>query len=171
MRLKVGQVGGFAAAAAIALVPVSTRAKAFRSAPETLAVVNRDTGQELPQWHQGGRLFVAGRPGARYSLRVANRTDGRIPAVIFVDGVNVVTGETAGYGQRELSSRASMLARTAADRLWRDPTTTDFDKRFRRRESGCEVRSEALIGELDSSNATSPDETCGRSRVVGLGLA
>jgi hypothetical protein len=99
MRLKVGQVGGLAAAA-IVLAAGPSRAEPFRAAPVTLAVVDRDTGRELPQWRHGGRLFVAGRPGARYSLRVANHTDGRILAVISVDGVNVVTGETAGYGQR-----------------------------------------------------------------------
>ena len=40
------------------------------------------------------------RPGARYSLRVTNHTDGRVLVVMSVDGVNILTGETAGYGQR-----------------------------------------------------------------------
>jgi hypothetical protein len=65
-----------------------------------ITVVDRDTGQPLRTWRHHGRLFVAGQPGARYSLRVANHTDGRVLVVMSVDGVNVLTGETAGYGQR-----------------------------------------------------------------------
>ena len=51
-------------------------------------------------WRHNGRLFVAGQPGARYSLRVANNTGGRILAVMSVDGVNILTGQTAGFDQR-----------------------------------------------------------------------
>jgi hypothetical protein len=65
-----------------------------------LQVVNRDTGQPLRTWPHAGRTFVAGQPGARYGLRVTNHTDGRVLVVMSVDGLNVVTGETAGYGQR-----------------------------------------------------------------------
>lgn len=68
--------------------------------PADLAVVDRDSGQPLPVWRHHGRLFVAGEPGARYSLRVTNHTDGRILVVMSVDGVNILTGETAGYDQR-----------------------------------------------------------------------
>jgi len=65
----------------------------------TLRVVDRDTGRELQMWSHNGRLFVAGQPDARYSLRVINNTGGRILAIMAVDGVNIVTGETAGYRQ------------------------------------------------------------------------
>jgi hypothetical protein len=65
-----------------------------------LQVVDRDTGQPLRVWPHAGRTFVAGQPGARYSLRVANHTDGRVLVVMSVDGVNIITGETAGYRQR-----------------------------------------------------------------------
>jgi hypothetical protein len=64
-----------------------------------LSVVDRDTGQPLQVWQRDGRLYVAGRPGARYGLRVTNNTGGRVLAVMSVDGVNVLTGETAGFGQ------------------------------------------------------------------------
>ena len=64
-----------------------------------LQVVDRETGEPLRAWRYGGRLFVAGQPGARYGLRVINRTGGRVLAVMSVDGVNILTGETAGYGQ------------------------------------------------------------------------
>lgn len=65
-----------------------------------LSVVDRATGQEMRVWRHKGRLFVAGQPGARYSLRVANNTGGRVLVVMSVDGVNILTGETAGYDQR-----------------------------------------------------------------------
>jgi hypothetical protein len=64
-----------------------------------LTVVDRETGQPARVWRHGGRLFVAGQPGARYSLRVANNTEGRVLVVMSVDGVNILTGETAGYDQ------------------------------------------------------------------------
>jgi hypothetical protein len=68
--------------------------------PAELAVVDRETGQPLRIWRHRGRLFIAGELGDRYSLRVTNHTDARILVVVSVDGVNVMTGETAGYDQR-----------------------------------------------------------------------
>jgi len=68
--------------------------------PVELAVVDRDTGQPLPIWRHQGRLFITGEPGRRYGLRVTNHTNGRVLVVLSVDGVNVITGQTAGYGQR-----------------------------------------------------------------------
>jgi hypothetical protein len=67
--------------------------------PMTLAVVDRETGEPLRVWRHNGRAYVAGRPGARYGLRVTNTTASRVLVVMSVDGVNVLTGETAGYGQ------------------------------------------------------------------------
>jgi|SRR5579859_4997251 len=88
-------------AAAIAAIGVAGAAHARADpGPVDLAVVDRDTGEALPVWRHHGRLFVAGEPGARYGLRVVNHTDGRVLLVLSVDGVNVVTGETANYGQR-----------------------------------------------------------------------
>ena len=46
-----------------------------------------------------GRLYVAGAPGERYAVHVANRTGGRVMAVVSVDGINAVTGETASPDQ------------------------------------------------------------------------
>ncbi len=60
-----------------------------------LEVVNRATGQVLATYRQAGRTYVAGNPGELYSLRLINRSAGRMLAVLSVDGVNVVTGETA----------------------------------------------------------------------------
>ncbi len=64
-----------------------------------LQVVDRDTGSTLPTWTSNGKLHVAGKPGHRYAVRLSNRTGARVMAVLSVDGVNAVTGETAGAGQ------------------------------------------------------------------------
>src|SRR5690242_9678489 len=66
----------------------------------SLTVVDRETGEPMRVWRHRGRAFIAGRPGARYSLRVTNQTGGRVLAVMSVDGVNILTGETAGFDQR-----------------------------------------------------------------------
>lgn len=64
-----------------------------------LAVVDRDTGQTLPTYSSRGKLYVAGAPGHRYSVRLSNRSGGRVLAVLSVDGVNAVSGETASPEQ------------------------------------------------------------------------
>jgi hypothetical protein len=63
-------------------------------------VVDRDTGRLLPMWRDHGQPVVPGRAGARYSLRLTNLTGERLLAVVAIDGVNVVTGETASPAQR-----------------------------------------------------------------------
>lgn len=64
-----------------------------------ISVVDRGTGAELSVYRHRGEYWVAGRPGARYAIRARNAMGERIMAVMSVDGVNVVTGETAGIGQ------------------------------------------------------------------------
>jgi len=86
-------------AAALATVGIGGAAHAD-AGPVELSIVDRDTGQVLQTWRHHGRLYVVGQPGARYGLRVSNRSDGRVLVVMSVDGVNILTGETADYGQR-----------------------------------------------------------------------
>ena len=38
-------------------------------------------------------------PGHRYSVRMTNRTGGRVLTVLSVDGVNAITGQTASPNQ------------------------------------------------------------------------
>jgi hypothetical protein len=64
-----------------------------------VAVVNRATGERIPVYASRGRVHVPGTPGAKYSLLITNRTGERVLAVTSVDGVNVITGETANPGQ------------------------------------------------------------------------
>ena len=87
------------AMAAIGLA-VSAPAEAQSRPLVDLQVIDRETGETARVWRRDGRLYVAGRPGARYSLRVTNNSSGRVLVVMSVDGVNVLTGETAAYNQR-----------------------------------------------------------------------
>ena len=65
-----------------------------------VTIVDRDTGATLPVHYARGEYWVAGRPGARYAITVRNRLGERVLAVPSVDGVNVLSGETAAWDQR-----------------------------------------------------------------------
>ena len=64
-----------------------------------VTVVDRDGGGALGVHPFQGRHYVAGRPGARYAIRVTNRTGERVLAVMSVDGMNIINGQTAAWGQ------------------------------------------------------------------------
>jgi hypothetical protein len=64
-----------------------------------VAIIDRDSGEVLSPYHYRGEYWVAGRPGARYSIEIRNRLGERLLAVTSVDGVNVVSGATAGWDQ------------------------------------------------------------------------
>lgn len=83
---------------ALALAAATSAAHAIGSIAD-INVVDRHTGQVLPVYTHQGRHYVAGRPGARYAVRVYNKAGGRVMAVMSVDGINVVSGENAGIDQ------------------------------------------------------------------------
>ena len=64
-----------------------------------LDVVDRDSGQTLPEYRHRGEDWIAGVPGHRYSVRLTNTTGERVLVVLSVDGVNAVTGQTAAPSQ------------------------------------------------------------------------
>ncbi len=64
-----------------------------------MEIVNRSTGETLDIHHYRGDRYVAGNPGDRYGVRLVNRTGQRVLVVLSVDGVNVVSGETAAPNQ------------------------------------------------------------------------
>jgi len=108
--------------AAIVLA-LSTQALAVGSLAE-VTVFDRSEGRRLPVvWHEG-RAYVVGKPGNEYQVSVRNRQGAEVLAVMSVDGVNVVTGETAhpmqsGYvlsprGGLEVKGWRKNLSRTAA---------------------------------------------------------
>jgi len=86
------------AASLFALAGCATGASAHQSLA-ALEVFDRDSGQVLPTYAKDGRRFVPGRPGARYALRLRNLTPTRVLVVLSVDGVNVISGETADWRQ------------------------------------------------------------------------
>lgn len=62
-------------------------------------VVDRTTGETLPMYWHDGKWWVPGKPGNRYAVALANRGGGRVLTVLSVDGVNVISGETAAPDQ------------------------------------------------------------------------
>ena len=64
-----------------------------------ITVIDRNTGATLPLHHSRGEYWVAGAPGARYSIAVRNKLGERVMAVTSVDGINVLNGATASWGQ------------------------------------------------------------------------
>lgn len=64
-----------------------------------MTVVDRDSGDWLPQYRHRGDTWVAGMPGHRYAVRLTNTTGRRVLVVLSVDGVNAVTGQTASAAQ------------------------------------------------------------------------
>ena len=93
MLRKVLSTAVFAATAAVSL----NAAAIGRLADVT--VIDRSTGQTLPVHYFKGEYWVAGNPGAKYSISVASAVGGRVMAVMSVDGVNVLNGQTAGVEQ------------------------------------------------------------------------
>ena len=62
-------------------------------------LVSRPDGRALSVYPKDGRHWVVGTPGLEYGIRVCNTTGSRVLAVMSVDGVNVVSGETASPAQ------------------------------------------------------------------------
>ena len=65
----------------------------------SLEIVSRAEGRTLPMYAQSGRQWIVGTPGQEYGIRVCNTTGERVLAVMSVDGVNIVSGETAAPSQ------------------------------------------------------------------------
>ncbi|HET9693939.1 MAG TPA: hypothetical protein VFP48_06115 [Steroidobacteraceae bacterium] len=79
-----------------AIVPVAAgRAGSLAS----VDVYDRHADEALPVYRHAGRRYVEGRPGNEYAVRIRNCTGERLLAVLSVDGVNAVTGETASPDQ------------------------------------------------------------------------
>ncbi len=85
---------------------------------------DRTEQRQLPiYWHQG-KAYVVGAPGNEYQITVRNTAGQDVLAIVSVDGVNVVSGETAstqqsGYvidswQQMDIAGWRKSLSRTAA---------------------------------------------------------
>jgi hypothetical protein len=89
-----------------------------------LSVYDRTGNRRLTvHWHEG-RAYVVGKPGNEYRVALRNRQREEVLAVVSVDGVNVITGETAepsqsGYvlaprGALDIQGWRRSLSQTAA---------------------------------------------------------
>lgn len=87
-------------------------------------VYDRVDGAALPVYAKNGRNYIVGMPGHEYAVRIRNCTNGRVLVVTSVDGVNVISGDTAapsqsGYvldpwGSVEITGWRKSVDRTAA---------------------------------------------------------
>ncbi len=84
--------------AACAALALSAETHALGSLA-TVTVVDRESDTVLPTYYHHGEYWVAGHPGARYAIEIRNGAAGRVLAVTSVDGVNVLSGDTAGFDQ------------------------------------------------------------------------
>lgn len=82
--------------AAVALGPVPAAAVGRLANVE---IVTRADQRVQPVYTRNGVHWVVGTPGGEYAVRVCNPTGGRLLAVTSVDGVNVISGDTAAPSQ------------------------------------------------------------------------
>jgi hypothetical protein len=64
-----------------------------------VSITDQTAAHVLPTYLDRGETYVAGVPGHRYSLTLRNNSGERVLAVVSVDGVNAVTGQTASAQQ------------------------------------------------------------------------
>src|SRR4030095_5759316 len=87
------------AAAALAIAAALGTAPALAGQVGNVDLLTRGDGRVLQVYEKDGRKWVVGTPGQEYAIRVCNTTGARVLAVMSVDGVNVVSGETASPSQ------------------------------------------------------------------------
>ncbi len=64
-----------------------------------LSVYDRTDAKQLRvHWHRG-KAYVVGKPGNEYQVALRNRAREDVLAIVSVDGVNVISGETADPAQ------------------------------------------------------------------------
>jgi hypothetical protein len=88
-----------AALALAAATAASLGSTAAAAVPFDVRIYDRTEHRYLPTYEFQGRLYVVGKPGNEYAVSLATRSGERVLAVASVDGVNIVSGETASPGQ------------------------------------------------------------------------
>ena len=68
-------------------------------APYDVQVI-RESGETLPTFAQRDRFYVQGNANERYIIRITNPTGNRVEAVVSVDGLDVVDGESGDLHKR-----------------------------------------------------------------------
>lgn len=87
-------------------------------------VYDRFDRSALPVFAHDGRHYIVGTPGHEYAVRIRNTTGARVLVVTSVDGINVISGDTAApsqsgyvlepYGTVEIAGWRKSMDRTAA---------------------------------------------------------
>lgn len=91
--------GALLMGAFLVLVSVPALAGSVSGRLAQVEVYDRTARQVLPAYRHGGAYYVAGQPGHEYELRLRSRDGGRLLAVTSIDGVNVITGQSASAQQ------------------------------------------------------------------------
>jgi hypothetical protein len=89
-----------------------------------ITVIDRTANRELPVYWKDGRAYIAGQPGNEYQVRVRNVSGEDLLTVVSVDGINVITGQSArttqsgyvlgSYSSMDVSGWRKSMERTAA---------------------------------------------------------
>src|SRR6266568_370859 len=111
-------------ACASALIAASAAHADWPASRVNVEIFDRSEGRTLPIYHHDGRRYVVGKPGNEYAIRVRNTGIERVLAVMSVDGINVISGDTASpdqsgyvlapYASFDIAGWRKSLARTAA---------------------------------------------------------
>jgi hypothetical protein len=64
-----------------------------------ISIVDRISGTQIPTHYYRGEYWVAGTPGTGYAVSIRNSLGERILAVTAIDGINVISGDTANWSQ------------------------------------------------------------------------
>lgn len=88
-------IGLLAAAPVLTTLPVQAADRGWMD----LRVIDRQRGREVPVYQHRGQRWIAGEPGMRYAIELRNRTSERLLGVVSVDGINVISGESAATDQ------------------------------------------------------------------------
>jgi hypothetical protein len=65
-----------------------------------ISIKDRATSSRLPIYLYGGEYWIVGQSGQGYSINFRSAFNRRVLATTSVDGINIITGEAAGYVQR-----------------------------------------------------------------------
>ena len=142
----------------------------------SIDVVTPPDGRMLPVYAKDGRGYVVGTPGQEYGIRVCNTTGDRVLAVMSVDGVNVVSGETASPAQsgyvldalrvrrhQRLAQESRVARRRSISPSWPTPTRrapdvprTSASSASRSSASGRIARLEGSPAKIAAAPATEP---------------
>ena len=123
MQAKWRYVGAITAAAGALAFGGAAQAH-WPTSRVNIDLIDRTDGRVLPIYTHEGRRYVIGKPGNEYAIRVRNDGGERALAVMSVDGVNVISGDTASpsqtgyvldaYSSAEIAGWRTSRSRTAA---------------------------------------------------------